>query len=138
MKGIERRVQLLSGLLASPVSEDDYAEKGRRVELRRFVSSHTNVCWFTYLSLRKLEGVVMKLEPLAEQHMLIGFLHNVNNAKTLTGYIQELSDAIMDYQVCVVCPTVICTELLPRCQYNKELTRGQGKSAMIPRISLVV
>ena len=38
VKEIERRVQSLSGVLASPVSEDDYAEKGRRVELRRFVS----------------------------------------------------------------------------------------------------
>jgi hypothetical protein len=28
MKEIERRVQSLSGVLASPVSEDDYAEKG--------------------------------------------------------------------------------------------------------------
>jgi hypothetical protein len=37
VKKIERRVQSLSGVLASPVSEDDYAEKGRRVELRRFV-----------------------------------------------------------------------------------------------------
>jgi hypothetical protein len=34
---IERRAQSLSGVLASPVSENDYAEKGRRVELRRFV-----------------------------------------------------------------------------------------------------
>jgi hypothetical protein len=34
---IERRVHSLSGVLASPVSEDDYAEKGRREELRRFV-----------------------------------------------------------------------------------------------------
>ena len=37
VKKIERRVQSLSGVLASPVSEDDYAEKGRRMELRRFV-----------------------------------------------------------------------------------------------------
>jgi hypothetical protein len=34
---IQRRVHSLSGVLASPVNEDDYAEKGRRVELRRFV-----------------------------------------------------------------------------------------------------
>ena len=36
MKDIERRVQSLHGVLASPV-EDDYAENARRVELRRFV-----------------------------------------------------------------------------------------------------
>ena len=37
VKVIERRVQSLSGVLVSPVCEDDYAEKGRRMELRRFV-----------------------------------------------------------------------------------------------------
>jgi len=37
VKGIEQRVQLLSGVLSSPASEGDYVEKGRRVELWRFV-----------------------------------------------------------------------------------------------------
>ena len=40
MKEIERRVRSLSGVLASPVNENDYAEKGRRVELRRFVLAY--------------------------------------------------------------------------------------------------
>jgi len=34
VKEVERRVQTLSGALASPISEDDHAEKGRRTELR--------------------------------------------------------------------------------------------------------
>ena len=37
VKDIEQRVQSLSSMLTSPASEDDYAEKGRRAELRRFV-----------------------------------------------------------------------------------------------------
>ena len=37
VKDIERRVQSLHGVLASPVGEDDYPENARRVELRRFV-----------------------------------------------------------------------------------------------------
>jgi hypothetical protein len=37
VKEIERRAHSLSGVLAAPASEDDYAEKGRRVELRGFV-----------------------------------------------------------------------------------------------------
>jgi len=36
VKGIEQRVESLSGVLASPAGEGDHAEKGRRVELRRF------------------------------------------------------------------------------------------------------
>ena len=37
VKEIERRAHSLSGVLASPVSEDDYAEKGRRAVLLGFV-----------------------------------------------------------------------------------------------------
>lgn len=33
---IEKRVRSLSGVLTSPASEDDYAEKERRAEFRRF------------------------------------------------------------------------------------------------------
>ena len=41
----------------------------------------------------------MKLEPLSDQHALVGFLHNVDDAKTLTGLVQELANGIADYQV---------------------------------------
>ena len=99
LKEIERRVRSLSSVLASPISEDDYAEKGRRMELQMFVTSHTNVPWFTYPSLRKLEGVITKLEPLTEQHTLVDFLCNADHAKILTGSVKELDDAITDYQV---------------------------------------
>ena len=37
VKEIEQRAQSLSGVLASPVREDDHAEKWRRAELQRFV-----------------------------------------------------------------------------------------------------
>ena len=43
--------------------------------------------------------VMAKLEPLTEQHALMKFLHNVDNAKQLAGFIQELADAVTDYQV---------------------------------------
>ena len=49
--------------------------------------------------LRILGGIIAKLEPLAEQHALIGFLRNVDNTKMLTGFVKELADAITDYQV---------------------------------------
>ena len=43
--------------------------------------------------------VVMKLEPLTDQTAVLRFIHNVDDAKTLMGFVQELADAIMDYQV---------------------------------------
>ena len=99
MKEIERRVQSLSGVLASPVGEGDYAEKGRREELQRFVPSHVNIYCFSHPPLRKLKVVIAKLEPLTEQHAFIGLLCNVDNANILAGFVQQLADAIMDYQV---------------------------------------
>jgi len=58
-----------------------------------------NTCQVTYPPLRKLDVVIAKLELLSDQHALIKFLCNVNNAKTLAGFVQELADAITDYQV---------------------------------------
>lgn len=43
--------------------------------------------------------MISKLEPLSEQHALLGFLRNVDNAKTLNGFVQDLANAITDYQV---------------------------------------
>lgn len=104
MKDIERRVHLLSGVLASPVHEDDYAEKARRVELQRFVLLKMRVNLL--ISLRRLKSVMAKLEPLSEQHALLKFLRNVEDAKTLSGFVQELAEAISDYQVRTSCPTI--------------------------------
>jgi hypothetical protein len=51
--------------------------------------------------------VIAKLEPLSEQHALLKFLRNADDAKTLPGLVQELADAITDYQVRAVCPTIL-------------------------------
>ena len=40
-----------------------------------------------------------KLEPLSDQHALVRFINNVDDANTLTGFVQELEYAITDYQV---------------------------------------
>ena len=93
---------------------------------------------FAYPSLRKLEGVVVKLEPLSDQHVLVRFLRNVDNAKTLTGFVQELADAITDYQVRAASPNVIFDEHPIRFRCNKECTRGREISMMIPRASATI
>ena len=111
VRDIEQRVQSLSSVLASPVGEGDCAEKGRRAELKRFVlGTCTNIKRFAYPSLRKLDGVITKLKPLSKEHVLLGFLRNDNNTKSLAGFVQELSDAIMDYQVRASSPVVIFNE----------------------------
>ena len=99
--------------------------------------SHISIS-VSYPSLRKLEGVVAKLEPLSDQNALIRFLRNVDNAKTLTGFVQELSNAITDYQVRAASPAVITNKHPIRFRYNKECTRGQGISMMTPRASATI
>ena len=93
-----------------------------------------NIRQFAHPSLRKLRGVLAKLGPLSEQHALVRFLRNADNAKTLTGFVQELADAVMDYQVRTTsaCPAVISNEHPTRFQYNKECTRGRRTFTTIP------
>ena len=43
--------------------------------------------------------VIKKLEPLSEEHALLRFIRNIDNAKALSGLVQELADAITYYQV---------------------------------------
>lgn len=93
---------------------------------------------FSHPSLRKLEEVIIKLEPLADQDGLVGFLCNVDNAKTLAGFAKELADAVTDYQARVASPTAASYKHLVRYQYSKQCMRGQGTSMMIPRTSVVI
>ena len=134
VKGIERRVQSLSGVLASPASQDDDAEKVRRMELRGFVLGRI-LRVDSLIPFRRLEGIIAKLEPLIEQDTLVRFLRNVENAKMLTGFIQELIDAVANYQVRTSFPTLIFDEHPVSFQYNKEYTKGQGISVMTPGTS---
>jgi len=133
VKDVEQRVQSLYGVLASPIGEDDNREKTRRAELQRFVFRHAGIHQSTHPTLRRLDGVIKKLEPLAEQHALLKFLRNVDNAKMLTGFAQELADAITDYQVCLPSHSMIFNNgSLGRFRCNKECMRGQGTYTMRP------
>ena len=57
------------------------------------------MCLFTHLALRTLDGVITKLEPLTDEHVLLRFIRNVDNAEVLSGFVQELADAVEYYQV---------------------------------------
>ena len=101
IRDIEERVQSLSGVLASPICDEDNEGEARREALRRFVPQHREIpshCSPTFVARRK---IVIKLGPLLEQHGLVRFLKNVDHANTLNGFIQDLAYAVVDYQVCV-------------------------------------
>ena len=51
---------------------------------------------------RKLESILRELEPLADQGKVKGFFNNVANADRLGGLVEDIRDAVMDYQVCKI------------------------------------
>jgi len=48
---------------------------------------------------RKLRRVLRDLTPLAKQGNVEGFFGNVKNADKLIGLVEDVRDAVMDYQV---------------------------------------
>ena len=65
---------------------------------------------------RKLEGVHQSLAPLAEQGEVNEFLTNPKNIKRVNSLVEDIFDAMMEYQVCTLnhsFPTMsdICTRL---------------------------
>ena len=50
---------------------------------------------------RKLEGIRQGLALLGEQGKAKGFFNNVENADKIGGLIDDIRDAVMDYQVCI-------------------------------------
>lgn len=44
--------------------------------------------------------IVVKLEPLSEQNGLLKFLRNEDHAGLLNGFVQDITYAVTDYQVC--------------------------------------
>ena len=50
-------------------------------------------------AIRKLDNVLQELEPLTQQGKAAGFFNNVENADKLLGLVEDVRDAVMDYQV---------------------------------------
>ena len=102
IKDIEDRIEPLSGILASPVGDQDTDEKARRTTLRKFVFPFQS-CTSTFLNqlvtCRTLSGIIIKLRPLSEQHGVVKFLNNVDHASILNGFVRDLSNAVTYYQV---------------------------------------
>ena len=50
---------------------------------------------------RKLEEIRLDLMLLAEQGKVEGFLTNVENANKLSSLLEDIRDAMIEYQVCI-------------------------------------
>ena len=49
---------------------------------------------------RKLKNVLQELKPLEKQGKVEGFFTNAKNSDKLAGLVENIRDAVMDYQVC--------------------------------------
>ena len=49
---------------------------------------------------RKLDGVLRGLAPLEKQGKAEGFFNNAENAGKLGGLVEDIRDAMLEYQVC--------------------------------------
>jgi len=75
--------------------------------------------------------VVIELEPLSEQSGLVKFLRNEDHAGMLNGLVQDIANAVTDYQVCGgnVRFTAINNRLdLPSTKHIREYQRHPRKS----------
>lgn len=50
--------------------------------------------------IRKLEDVRQALDPITTQKNIAQFLNNVENAQKLNGLVDDIREAVLDYQVC--------------------------------------
>ena len=58
---------------------------------------------------RKLEGIQRELMLLAKQGKVEGFFNNIKNADKLVSLVEDIRDAMMDYQVHMLyCPFIPC------------------------------
>ena len=70
-----------------------------------------------------MEGVHRDLAPMEEQGDVEGFFNNVKNADKLGGLIEDIRDAMMEYQVCVYNLSMPGTsEVRTRLHYSKTFT----------------
>ena len=56
---------------------------------------------------RKLRNTLQGLELLTKQESVKGFLNDSKNADSLSGFVGDIHDAVMDYQVCIQSESVM-------------------------------
>ena len=67
-----------------------------------------------------MEDVCRDLAPLEEQGEVEGFFKNSENADKLGGLVEDIRDAMMEYQVCIHKPAISTTsDVRTRLHYSK-------------------
>ena len=69
--------------------------------------------------IRKLTTIVGELVPLAKQSSIEGFMKNPKNAEKLGGLVDDVRDAMTEYQVCPLSSTPALVNICARRRCNK-------------------
>ena len=79
---------------------------------------------------RKFQDVCWALAPLEEQGKVEGFFNNIENANKLGGLVEDIRDAMVEYQARVYSVSISGTsEVRTRLRYSKiSTTRVVGSS----------
>jgi len=68
---------------------------------------------------RRLEDVRQALEPMTTQKDIAQFLNNTENAQKLNDLVDDIREAVMDYQVRILrCPALTASDACLRLPYN--------------------
>ena len=85
---------------------------------------------------RKLQGVLRDLVPLEEEGKVEGFFNNAENAGKLGDLVEDIRDAIMEYQVCVLSLWIsIGSNICVRLRCSKESMTDNKPSTTTNKIS---
>ena len=100
IESLAPRVKALAELLCTPAPEGDVREKSRRDTLERYVRT-LQYCRLALIMciIRNLTSIAGELVSLTNQGIVGGFFGNVKNADTLAGLVDDIRDAIIEYQV---------------------------------------
>ena len=73
---------------------------------------------------RNLEDICRGLARLEGQGKVEGFFNNVDNADKLSGAVEDIRDAMMEYQVCIhnLSAAISICDICPRLRYSKTST----------------
>jgi hypothetical protein len=93
------RVKELGQSLGALVPLGEVKEEQRRKILERYFRSSQPMFNLTYVG-SKLDDILKDLIPLAQRGKVTRFLNNAEDVEKLSGMVEDIRDAMMEYQVC--------------------------------------
>lgn len=82
-------------------SKDNEQELERQKVLQGLVNENLNRSWHSHIKYRKLDAIYSKLLGMLEQGRVARLANSTHDEQAMSGYIQDIHEALTDYQVCL-------------------------------------